>query len=162
MKEKYFLNNVVDTSQYQVFLFSSPVPLPFFFARHCWFVINNKRTLTRVEFAKFGLKNNETKIDIFKDNNEFCYGMTIFPSYKLRHIRYNSKLHFTIQGDKNSVAQKLVSFILTKSEKYPLIKEYNLLGPNSNTYPQWVLNHFPELKVKLPFLAIGKNYLKNP
>ena len=161
MKEEYFLDHIVDTSQYQVFLFSSPVPLPFFFARHCWFVVNNKGTITRVEFAKFGFKNNVTKIDIFKDKNKFCYGMTIYPSYSLRHIRYNSKIHFTVEGDKNSLAYKLASFILTKSTKYPLIKEYKLLGPNSNTYPQWVLSHFPELKVKLPFLAVGKNYLKN-
>ena len=41
MNEQEFLK-LVKNDMYQVFLFSSPVPIPFFFARHCWFVINNK------------------------------------------------------------------------------------------------------------------------
>ena len=79
-----------------------------------------------------------------------------------RFPRYGSTLHFKLESKtKNSSIYKLLKFIEIESQNYPYKNQYHLLDPNSNTYPQWVLNHFPELKVKLPFLAIGKNYLKN-
>jgi hypothetical protein len=39
---------------------------------------------------------------------------------------------------------------------YKYKNQYKLLGPNCNTYIQWIINKFPQAKIKLPFLAIGK------
>jgi len=41
----------------------------------------------------------------------------------------------------------------------PFRNEYKIYpGPNSNTFIQWVLNHFPNSGLKLPRNAFGKNY----
>ena len=163
MKEEYFLEHIVDTSKYQVFLFSSPVPIPFFFARHCWFVVNNKGNLRRIEFGRFkevAMRNKDSNpIGFINRKSQFTTGMNI--SFYHRNPKYGSTLHWKIEtSNKYSKEFQLLQFIEKNSINYPYKNQYHLLGPNSNTYPQWVLNHFPELKVKLPFLAIGKNYLK--
>lgn len=165
MREDCFLNNIVDRSKYQVFLFSSPVPLPFIFARHCWFVINDKGKIRSYEFGKFTVlaENdiNSNPIGFLIRKSNFTNGMNLFFYFKTK-IKFGSTLHWKIEtSDKHSREFELLQFIEKNSNNYPFRNKYKLRGPNSNTYPQWVLNHFPELKLKLPSMAIGKNYLKN-
>ena len=64
-----------------------------------------------------------------------------------------------IEGDENSLAAKMAEFIEHSPETYSHSKEYSLVGPNSNTYVQWILNMFPEFPAKLPWNAFGKNAL---
>ena len=53
-------------------------------------------------------------------------------------------------------AQAVVSFIRNESPGYPCRDTYILLGPNSNTYAQWVLDN-TGWEVELPSTGIGKD-----
>ncbi|MEO1889267.1 MAG: DUF3750 domain-containing protein [Cycloclasticus sp.] len=45
---------------------------------------------------------------------------------------------------------------------YPFPEEYTLWpGPNSNSFTEWVSLEVPELGLKLPMSAIGKNWMQN-
>jgi hypothetical protein len=54
----------------------------------------------------------------------------------------------------------LIARIRTAAAAYPFPQVYHAWpGPNSNTFTAWVLRAVPELKVDLPGLAIGKDFL---
>jgi hypothetical protein len=90
-------------------------------------------------------------------------GTTFLPVYsKAFYDKGNFKvklLGFT-EGDENSIAKEMVNFIENSSNSYPYCNTYHFIGPNSNTYVQWVLDNFPDFKAKLPWNAFGKNYKK--
>ena len=71
---------------------------------------------------------------------------------------WKGKLLGLFEGDENSVAKKMALHIENSKNIYPYCNYYRLSGPNSNTFAQWVLNNFPEFKVKLPWNSFGKNY----
>jgi hypothetical protein len=52
----------------------------------------------------------------------------------------------------------MIKIIEKSKQNYPYIDDYSLLGSNSNTYAQWVLNHSKNIKKILPRNAFGKNY----
>ncbi len=63
----------------------------------------------------------------------------------------------SIQGKQ---AQQLIPKIQHAIVQYPWADEYTLFpGPNSNTFPAWVGQQIPELKLILPFRAFGSGYL---
>ena len=68
------------------------------------------------------------------------------------------KILIELRGDS---AKPIIDKIHTAATQYPYPDEYDILGPNSNTFTQWISCRIPELNLKLPFRAIGKNYLKN-
>jgi hypothetical protein len=69
------------------------------------------------------------------------------------------KLIASLSGDEKSTAKQVVDFIEEMTPFYPYKENYKLFpGPNSNTYIAWILREFPELKIKLPWNAFGKNY----
>ena len=46
------------------------------------------------------------------------------------------------------------------ARSYPFPNEYTLWpGPNSNSFSAWIALEVPELKLELPFKAIGKNWM---
>ena len=147
---------LVNPEMYQVFLFSAPLPFPIGFARHAWFVINQQSKITRWEFGHFFDSPLPGRIGIHKDYISPSVGMRKYPWKK--GIGTESCLHHFVEGNAQSLAFDLCSFIDTNSPNYPLQKVYVLTGPNSNTYVQWVLDHFNELNWSLPVNAIGKNY----
>ena len=54
----------------------------------------------------------------------------------------------------------LIARIRTAAAAYPYAKTYYAWpGPNSNTFTAWVLRAVPKLRVDLPGLAIGKDFL---
>ncbi len=54
----------------------------------------------------------------------------------------------------------LIARIRTAAAAYPYATVYHAWpGPNSNTFTAWVLRAVPELRVDLPSLAIGKDFL---
>lgn len=148
--------NLINREKYQVFLFSSPVPIPFNFAVHTWFVINLKGEISRWEFGRFRGSPHKNGIGVLKNFFDPTEGMN-----KLlwkRYPRFNSKLIDFIEGDGESVAKHLALFIEEYSNTYPLKTKYSLLGPNSNSFIQWILNKFPDANLKLPSNAVGKGY----
>lgn len=56
-------------------------------------------------------------------------------------------------------AAQLIPRIEEAISRYPWADEYRVFpGPNSNTFPAWVGLQVPELKLDMPFNAIGSGY----
>jgi len=146
---------------YQIFIMCSRVPLPLFFALHTWFVINKKGNVNRWESGKFHNpkpKKSWGNVYLGLGKNNPLTGMNLNPFSPGQ--RYKSRLLGYLEGKNNSTAHKMISFIESNAKNYPYKNEYVLLGPNSNTFTQWILNRFPESNLKLPWNAIGKSYRK--
>jgi hypothetical protein len=57
-------------------------------------------------------------------------------------------------------AAALIEAIDKAARAYPWPQEYKVFpGPNSNTFTAWVAQQVPELKLKLPFRAIGSGFV---
>lgn len=154
------LEKLVDENKYQVFILSSPSPIPLSFARHTWFVTNKLGVLDRYEiFHKKDAKSSNPECV----KNGYLYKNYFAPFQGIEMFFYNEKkfwnAHFEcdLEGDQNLI-KKVIETIEDSFVNYPYANKYNLLGPNSNSYPVWILNKFPELKVRLPRNAIGKNF----
>ncbi len=152
--------NLVDKDKNQVFVFYCPAYIPVNFAIHPWFLVNRKGVLSRYEI--FNIKNfqadNEGFINIgywYKNGLPTYSGIQVFPYSKKYH--WNAKLLGVVDGDDTKVLE-MIELIENSDKQYPHIQTYRLLGPNSNTYVNWILSKFPEFKIKLPLGAIGKNY----
>jgi len=144
-------HKLVDPSNYQVFLFCSPTNLPANFARHLWFVCNEKGKISRWEV----LCREKMKNHLFINLSPAFKGVAIFP-FSDKWL-WNAKLLYKTNG---KLAEQMINFIETSQEKYPYCYQYSSMGPNSNTYIQWVLDHFPGFKARLPWNAFGKDYKK--
>jgi hypothetical protein len=84
-------------------------------------------------------------------------GIGMFPYSGI--LRWKSTLVDVVEGDQDSLADQMSAFIQNSPTAYPFSHTYRLLGPNSNSYTQWVLKKFPESGMKLPWNTIGKNLL---
>jgi hypothetical protein len=135
--------------------------MPISFASHNWFVVNKKGDISRWEVAhkkwsdetRWGYlyKNLHSPIGPTPDSGvEIIYGV---PKW-----HWDSKLLKYSEGDENSLAERMVDFIENSKNVYKHREIYHFMGPNSNTYAQWVLNNFPEFGIKLPKNAVGKNF----
>lgn len=152
---------LIDKKKYQVFLFSTSLPIPFTFAVHTWIVTSNKGNIKRWEVwhtkkhvpKSYGFLNlNMRKPSV--GGRKFIFGK------ERRHLF--SKLVHSISGGENSVAQKMVEFIENDIYNYEFLNSYHYFpGPNSNTFIQWIVSKFPESGFKLPRNAVGKNFKLN-
>ena len=142
---------LIDKKKYQVFLFSSPVPIPFNFSVHTWFVINLKGEIRRWEFGRFRGSPHKNGVGLLVNFFQETEGMNIY--FWKTEPRFNSKLIDFIEGEEDSIANRLAHYIEKYSKTYPRKTKYLLTGPNSNTFMQWILNKFPEANMKLPLPA---------
>jgi hypothetical protein len=157
MDEKDFKKLIKKNKEYQVLVFGSKIlkPSPIL---HTWLVTINKGKVIRWEFGRFLIKNDEVKIAVFKNLTKPWVGVFYrsgvnFLSRKNPH----SKLIGEIDGNKGSIAHKMIRFIEKDASLFSQVNNFKKLGPNCNTFVQWVLKKFPESKLKLPFGAIGRN-----
>ena len=67
-------------------------------------------------------------------------------------------LFLYVEGEEGSLAQNMADFIEVSNKNYPYCYGYSLIGPNSNTYVQSVLDRFPESRMQLSWNALGKNF----
>ncbi len=144
---------LIDKEQYQVFVFVCPGNLPFNFALHPWFVVNNRGSISRWEVL------------IQKTMSDTSWGhlhRNFFPPFNgieiisfSRKYTWKGKLLGKIEGD---VAKRIAEYIERSPTTYPYRNKYFLSGPNSSTYVQWVLCNFPELNLVLPWKSFGKSY----
>jgi hypothetical protein len=152
------IKKIINNDSYQVFLLTCPANLPFIFAKHSWFVINKKGVLSRWEVL---FEKNMCELSwqhLHKDFLKPFDGIGYFPYfYKLLQ---KSRMEYFIEGDINSDAKKISDFIENSPKIYPFCDNYQLTGPNSNTYVQWVLDNNPQLKISLPKNSLGKEYSK--
>jgi len=140
----------------RVFLVDSRLPFPIAFARHAWFVVQRGTALDRYEFGKFQLGSQP---------GGFGLHHNILPPFAglVRRVGAGAqgKRHPAIIrafAERQEMAQALAHFIEHRSREYPGLNRYNYLGPNSNTYVQWILRQFPLLDWQLPPNAIGRNF----
>lgn len=140
-------------SKYKVSLFICPANLPFVFATHPWFVIENNGSVSRWEVL---FRRDRSRKHLYKNHSPAYTGIGIFP-YSNKFL-WTGRAIGSIEGDENSPAQGMAEFIENSFNTYPYQNQYSLLGPNSNTYVQWVLNQFSEFKVELPWNSFGKNH----
>ena len=146
--------NLINKDKYQVFIFSCPVNLLVGFARHPWFVLNKKRKTSRWEIMWF----KEVNGTYLHKNTQFLF-QDFYISFFIKKYFWKAKLLAYIEGNENSVAQKAIEFIEDSRKNYPYCNKYSfIIGPNSNTYAQWVLNRFPEFNIKLSWNFIGKRF----
>lgn len=147
---------LIDNTKYQVFLMYCFNVLPAFFATHPWFVINEKGKLSRYDVRRIRTKEGET---VHINSIEPLSGIGLF-SMKYPK-RWPARLAGLVEGDKGSLAYEMVEFIKISAKDYPYANRYSLLGPNSNTYAQWVLDHFPNFSGRLKWWSFGKGYRKD-
>jgi hypothetical protein len=161
MSRRRFEDAIVN-DDYQVFLMVCPATLPFSFATHPWFVVNKKGTLFR-SGVSWKLKS-EMRPELFKghpckecsgylhkDAQPPLKGCGVLPfSYSLT---WRGRMVASICGED---ARRMIEIIEGAYTNYPHRNIYRLLGPNSNTYVQWVLDHFPNTALRLPWNAFGK------
>lgn len=154
MSNKEDYSKLIDKSKYQVFLFNSRANFPFIFAIHPWFVLNKQGEISRWEVAMSdSYPQAQNWGHIYKNLYPFFQGSETFPF--VDKLFNESRLLGMVEGEN---AHKMIDFIQNSSSIYTHRDIYNLLGPNSNTYVQWVIDNFPECKWKLPDNAYGKNY----
>ena len=157
MKEKDY-KKLINKRLYQVFLFTSNMPIPVNFAKHSWFVVNLRGKISRFDSGLFLIKAKKSwgnvHMNLFKDPTS-----GLIKNINNDDDRHPSKIIGFIEGGKDSLAQKMGNFIFNNSKNYPYKNKYKYYpGPNSNTFIQWILNKFPESKFKLPLNAFGKNF----
>ncbi len=151
MRREY--KHLLDPSKYQVFLFTSNSVIPFSFIKHPWFVVNNKGDISRWEIT---LVKAAQKKFVTKDYSPPFIGSDIFHMGK--NLSWKAELRGYATGDEYSYVKQMVDMILQSSTNYPFKNIYKYLGPNSNTYAQWILESFPEFKPDLPWNSLGKGY----
>jgi hypothetical protein len=148
---------VLNPSLYQIFLMNCHCGLPISFAKHHWLVVNRKGVVTRwdvlIEEDHCGEKSwGHLHLNAKKPFEPL--GTLSITGESL----WKAKMEGMIEGGEGSLAEKMANFIENSPSNYPFCYKYSLLSPNSNSYIQWVLNHFPEFKAELPWNAFGKGH----
>ncbi len=164
------VNNLLNPDLYQVFLMQCPASLPFSIAAHTHLAVNRRGAFTR-----YTISYRKARFDgkplfagsghICVDCNQYLHrdgkppdmsGVEVFPyiAYPIWKVRVAA----LIEGEEDSLAKRLCDFLDSSFASYPYASRYSVFGPNSNTYPAWVLAHFPESRIHLPWNAYGKNY----
>lgn len=163
MPQKSF-RELINKNLYQVFLFTCRAGLPFSLSSHPWFVCSKKGELSRWEI-------------LFRKNQcPTCWGhlhLNYLPPASgievspitLKIMPFLSKPHWQgeivgrFEGGDNSTTPKMIEFIENSPDTYPFCNKYSFFGPNSNTYAEWVIRHFPESNFKLPKNSFGRYYV---
>ncbi len=149
--------SMIKKDKYQVFVFACPASIPISFAKHPWFVLNKKGMISRWEVMHYKNKINKNFKYLHVNNREPFLGIGLtWPS--IGKLFWEPKLLGYLEGDENSKARNVIDFIEKSKKSYPYIYRYSFFGPNSNTYLHWVLNSFPEFKIKLSWRFIGNDF----
>lgn len=89
------------------------------------------------------------------------------PALRVHQDKYPDRYWYGARPDllwekRGKTAEKLVSEIAQASESYPWRNEYRVFpGPNSNTFPAWIIAKVKGIDAQLPFRAIGSGYAGN-
>ncbi|OGI85903.1 hypothetical protein A3A01_01195 [Candidatus Nomurabacteria bacterium RIFCSPLOWO2_01_FULL_39_17] len=149
-------NSLIKKDKYQVFILYSSATFPFFVVHHPWFVINRKGIISRWDVLHREYFGENSWGHLHKDFFLPWQGIEMFLSVPI--FRWKSNILNIIEGDENSPAAKMADFIEHSPQNYIYTQRYSFIGPNCSTYVEWVLDKFPEAKIKLPWNAIGKNF----
>ena len=152
---------------YKVSIYSTPLMLPLSFAAHAYVVTEHNGIVNRYDMYAPGFTPDGEPCCglIYKNSLPVTTGFSIIFSKNTKFnvakgIRWRVRKCSSVTGDAGSPAHSLYEFIENGGLKnYPYPESYRLLkGPNSNTFPQWIIDQVPECKLSLPWNAWGKNY----
>jgi hypothetical protein len=130
--------------------------LPISFARHLWVVVNNKGKVSRWEVLIQKNCCGKSWGHLHLNSRDPFEPLGLFSMLGKSLIKADV-LGFC-EGNTGSIAEKMIQLIESSPTLYPFCEEYSLLSPNSNSYVSWVLHHFPEVNIQLPWNAFGKGY----
>jgi len=148
--------NLIKEDKYQVFVLACRAHVPLGFFYHSWFVTNKKGLASRWEVRHFKNKEKKDWGYLYLNSQSPFQGVGVF-RYSKKHFRVVNLLGF-IEGGEGSTAQQAIEYIEKSKETYAYLSKYSLIGPNSNTFVEWVLDRFPEFNIKLPWRFLGKEY----
>jgi len=133
----------------QVFLLRSPLPLPWSVAVHSWVVTSDAdNELHRWEVWQNAEIAEPSWGHLHRDLFDPCTGMPLFCRAP---VRWSSSL----VGSLRDGASSIISFLEQRPEEYPYTDTYRFFGPNSNTFPQWLLDRFVPADVEMSWRAVG-------
>lgn len=148
--------NPVGEGSHQVFLCASPASIPVSVIPHTWFVVSQNGALSRWEVLFRRERADHSWGYLHLNEREPFEGLDMV-AY-MGGPRWRGCVLSMIDGDEDSVAAHMGAHILNSPNTYPYRDRYSLLGPNSNTYTQWVLSAFPNSGLILPRHALGKSF----
>lgn len=148
---------------YSVTLYGTPMSFPLSFALHSWIEVTKNNKTDRYDFwaytnVPFGEKRHYY---IYKNIFPDHLGTTFSPIAKANTLtgRQSGRILGKIKGQSDSAAHQLYEKIQSEAFSYPYCDSYNMiLGPNCNTYTQWLINLVPDNGLVLPWNAWGKNF----
>ena len=146
----------IDPGKHQVFLMHCPVTLPLNFASHPWFVCNERGNISRWEVLDRKNEHDDSWGYIQRDYFPIESGIEVIPFIRKEPL-WKGELLATIEGDR---AKEIIDLLRESATRYPYRDTYSLVGINSNTYAQWVLDHFDDVDASLPINSIGKHATK--
>jgi len=119
------------------------------FATHTWIATKEKNAehYTVYQIIGWRLLRNLSALSITEDLPD------------RRWFNQNPHLVYELRGEQ---AETLIQKIANAAKSYPYPDRYvTWPGPNSNTFPAYVLRQVPELHATLPSNALGKDFLPN-
>ncbi len=147
--------DLLNKEKYEVFVLESRAASPLGFAVHPWIVINDNGKLFRYEIRHY--LNKDKSYGYLHINAQPPFqGLPLF--WPINILFQKAKVLGYLGGDENSRAKQLFDKIKNSKNTYPYILKYSFIGANCATYVGWSIKDFPEIKVKLPWNAFGKNY----
>ena len=144
---------IVKKNTYQLLIFTSRASLPAIGISHTWLVTNKKGKMSRWELLFRKEKNTRRWGHLYLNHFRATVGVEIIPFYG--HYFWKSKLLAKIEWKS---AEQLIKTIENSKKTYPYKNIYHFIGPNCNTYVQYILNKHPKIKIKLPWNALGKGW----
>ena len=155
------IEELLKKDRYQVFLLTCPATLPFSFAAHPWFVVNDTKTVLRygISWQHTLIRKEYAEGCLYKYGGDLEAGVPVTPIFQDVFPQiWHGRLMGYIEGSEDSPAARMAEVIENSLRTYPYVHAYSVFGPNSNTYAQWVLDHFPEPPLQLPWNAFGKEW----
>jgi hypothetical protein len=148
-------------SQYIVRVYATPMSFPLNFTVHTWVEISHENQTERYDLWGYpGLKTtSEKKGYLYKNIFPDHLGTTLSPlgGSNTPARRQTGTVILEITSQHHSAAKTLYEKIAQHAFAYPHYALYRMiLGPNCNTYTQWLLDLVPEAGLHLPWYAWGK------
>lgn len=147
---------------YLVRVYATPMSFPLNFTVHTWIEISNGIQTERYDLWGYpGLHKTPTQGYIYKDIFPNHLGTTLSPFANVNNVskRQTGKVVSEMYGETGTIAHTTYTAIKNHALNYQYAQTYNmLLGPNCNTYTQWLLDLTPGTSLKLPWNAWGKKY----
>jgi len=150
----------IEKGKWMFFIYSSPLPFPVNFLLHTWFVtVNPNGEQNRYEIHMYKNRKQKDCGYLYKNNDEPHVWMHKY--FWKKNPKYRGDIILKLSWDGWSLAQKITTFIEDNIDTYVFKNTYrNIPWPNCNTLIQRIVDAFPEIKIRLPWNAIGKNFIK--